>query len=74
MRALDDHFYPRYFENYELGTGAVKNIEFFKSPFVSNFFSFAYSQTNTILVYFERSKSIAEETIALIEAQIGKTK
>jgi len=68
MNALDDHYYPVYFENYELVSGKVINKEFFKGPYMSNFLAFSYNQTNSVLVYFERSKTLAEQTIALIDA------
>lgn len=70
MKALDDHFYPQYFQNFEMTSGTVINPEFFKSPFLSNFLDFAYNQTNTILVYFERSKTLAEQTVDLIEERL----
>ena len=67
MKALDDHYYPEYFKNYEMISGKVINKAFFEGPYVSNFLAFSYQQTNNILVFFERSKSLAEQTIELIE-------
>lgn len=70
MRALDDHYYPEYYKHYAMITGKVTNEEFFKGPYVSNFLAFSLNQANNILVYFERSKSLAEQTIALIDKAV----
>ncbi len=72
MKALDDHYYPVYFENYEQVTGKVINKDFFEGPFVSNFLKLSHSQTNNILVYFERSKTLAKQTIELIETRLER--
>lgn len=72
MRALDDHYYPEYFKNYEMISGKVINEAFFKGPYVSNFLAFSHNQTNNILVYFERSKTLAEQTVALIDEDLKK--
>lgn len=70
VNALDNHFFPEYFKHYELLTGKVVTPAYFKSPALSNFMEFTSSQTNTILVYFERSKTIAEQTIKLINEEL----
>jgi hypothetical protein len=70
VNAIEDHFFPEYLKNYELATKKVINSAYFRSPILSNFMTFTCSQTNTILVYFERSKTIAEQTIGLIEEEL----
>ena len=70
MQALDDHYYPEYFKNYEMISGKVVNKQFFEGPYLSNFLAFSYNQTNNILVYFERSKTLAQQTVALIEEEL----
>lgn len=72
INALDDHFFPKYFDSYELITNKVVDLSYFGSPNFSNFMAFTASQTNTILVYFERSKTIAEQTIKLIDEELNK--
>lgn len=72
VNALDDHFFPEYFRNYELLTGKIINQAYFESAHLSNFMAFTANQTNSILVYFERSQTIAEKTIDLINAELAK--
>ena len=72
MKALDDHYYPVYFKNYERVTGKVINKEFFEGPYISNYLTLSHSQTNNILVYFERSKTLAKQTIELIETRLER--
>ncbi|GAB5527172.1 MAG: hypothetical protein Roseis2KO_50440 [Roseivirga sp.] len=69
-QALDDHFYSEYFDNYDMINDRIVNREFMTSSYISNFIAFSLSQTNSVLVFFERSKTIAEQTIALIEEEL----
>ncbi len=69
-QALDDHFYSEYFNNYDMINDRIVNREFMTSSYISNFIAFTLNQTNSILVFFERSKTIAEQTIALIEEDL----
>lgn len=69
-QALDDHFYSEYFNNYDMINDKIVNREFMTSSYISNFIAFSLSQTNSVLVFFERSKTIAEQTIALIEEEL----
>lgn len=71
-KALDDHFYSEYFNNYDMINDRIVNRQFMTSSYISNFIAFSLSQTNSILVFFERSKTIAEQTIELIEKELEK--
>lgn len=71
-KALDDHFYAEYFLNYDMINDKVVNRKFMTSSYISNFIAFSLNQTNTISVFFERSKTIAEQTIKLIEEDLNK--
>ncbi len=71
-KALDDHFYSEYFNNYDMINDRIVNREFMTSSYISNFIAFSLSQTNSVLVFFERSKTIAEQTIELIETELEK--
>ena len=72
VQALDDNYYPTYFENYEMMTDRIANPQFFRSTFMSNFLAFTINQTNTIMVYFERSRNIAGQTCELIRKELEK--
>lgn len=71
-QALDDHFYSEYFNNYDMINDRIVNRQFMTSSYISNFIAFSLSQTNSVLVFFERSKTIAEQTIQLIEQELDK--
>ena len=70
-KALDDHFYAKYFLSYDMINDKIVNREFMTSSYISNFIAFSLNQTNTISVFFERSKTIAEQTIKLIEEDLN---
>lgn len=67
--ALDNNFFPMYFKNFNTASEKIINRNYFKSSELASFMVFTLERMNTISVYYERSQTIAEQTLALFSAK-----
>lgn len=67
--ALDNNFFPVYFKNFNTANQKIVNRDYFRSSELASFMVFTLERMNTISVYYERSKTIAEQTLKLFEVE-----
>lgn len=67
--ALDNNFFPVYFKNFNTANQKIVNRDYFRSSELASFMVFTLERMNTISVYYERSKTIAEQTLLLFEVE-----
>lgn len=66
---LDNNFFPIYFKNFNTASGKIVNRSYFKSSELASFMVFTLERMNTISVYYERSQTIAGQTLALFSVK-----
>ena len=67
VNSLDNNFFPKFYENYQVVTGEITGKSYFKSPHFINYVGFAKAKINTISIYFDRSKNLAEQAVIALE-------
>lgn len=67
--ALDNNFFPTYFKNFNTASEKIINRDYFKSSELASFMVFTLERMNTISVYYERSKIIADQTLTLFSSK-----
>ncbi len=70
IEALENNLSPIYFKNFDAANKRIINKSYFKSPELSNFMMFTLDKMNIISVYFERSNTIAQQTLDSIITQL----
>lgn len=73
LAALDDNFFPKMYENYDMITDKVTGPSFFRSTLSINFIAFAAQGTQTLNSLFENSQKLAFETRDFIKTELGES-
>ncbi len=73
IQALDDNFFPELNKAIDRITGELKNPRFFISHECTNYIAFIRDETSRLMNYGKFSKRLAEQTLDLIDTEIGQS-
>ena len=72
VNSLDNNFFPSFYQNYEVLRSRIINRNYFKSPELLNYVGLTRKKLNTISIYFDRSKNLAEQVTSLIQKELDR--
>lgn len=73
IQALDDNFFPKLHESFNLITGEVTNKAFFRSVKCTNFIAFTMQTTEQLNDFYQYASKLATQTSEMILKDLGES-
>ena len=67
---LDNNFFPAFYESYNMANKRILDRTYFQGASLANYAVFTMDKLNTISIYFDRSRNLAEQAVEAINKEL----